>query len=283
MSHPGFGGGPELPPFASHDTPPPKVKSVWPFTLCVLLALPVVFLLAIVLRWTRRMLPEFIAYYGILGVLGVGAILLVVGTIGSIARASANSRQPRAGRTESALPFVLVAVLGPLAIIAMFFLGPFVGVRFGGLFGLAFCVLAIVAMLVTGITVAVKRSRANTARYSPKVGSATAPIGYTSDGQPIYPIVGYTPDGNPVTADRAIGYQPRPTGTNAMAIIALIVAFVVPVLAIIFGHIARSQIRRTGEDGAGLALAGLIIGYLSVGATIAILAVFFGLAANGYR
>lgn len=31
--------------------------------------------------------------------------------------------------------------------------------------------------------------------------------------------------------------------------------------AIVFGHMARGQIRRTGEQGAGLALAGLVLGW----------------------
>ena len=34
--------------------------------------------------------------------------------------------------------------------------------------------------------------------------------------------------------------------------------------AIVFGHMARSQIRRTGEQGAGLALAGLTLGWATV-------------------
>jgi Domain of unknown function (DUF1707)/Domain of unknown function (DUF4190) len=34
--------------------------------------------------------------------------------------------------------------------------------------------------------------------------------------------------------------------------------------AIVFGHMARSQIRRTGEQGAGLALAGLMLGWAAV-------------------
>jgi hypothetical protein len=34
--------------------------------------------------------------------------------------------------------------------------------------------------------------------------------------------------------------------------------------AIVLGHIARSQIRRTGEQGAGLALTGLILGWGAV-------------------
>jgi hypothetical protein len=36
-------------------------------------------------------------------------------------------------------------------------------------------------------------------------------------------------------------------------------------VAVITGHVARSQIKRTGEAGEGLALAGLIAGYVSIG------------------
>jgi large-conductance mechanosensitive channel len=50
--------------------------------------------------------------------------------------------------------------------------------------------------------------------------------------------------------------------TNVLAIISLIAAFVMPVAAIVTGHIAMSQIRRTGEQGEGLAKAGLILGYV---------------------
>jgi hypothetical protein len=34
--------------------------------------------------------------------------------------------------------------------------------------------------------------------------------------------------------------------------------------AVVLGHVARRQIRRTGEDGAGLALAGLLLGWAGV-------------------
>src|SRR6266852_913186 len=37
------------------------------------------------------------------------------------------------------------------------------------------------------------------------------------------------------------------------------------IIAVITGHVARSQIKRTGEAGEGLALAGLIAGYVSIG------------------
>jgi hypothetical protein len=60
-------------------------------------------------------------------------------------------------------------------------------------------------------------------------------------------------------------YPYGPRGTNTMAILALVFAFVFAPLAILFGHIGRKQIRETGEDGDGLALAGLIMGYIFTG------------------
>jgi peptidyl-prolyl cis-trans isomerase B (cyclophilin B) len=50
--------------------------------------------------------------------------------------------------------------------------------------------------------------------------------------------------------------------TNVLAIIALILGIVVPPGGIICGHIALSQIKKTRENGRGLALAGTIIGYV---------------------
>jgi hypothetical protein len=54
------------------------------------------------------------------------------------------------------------------------------------------------------------------------------------------------------------------TRTNTLAAIALVLGFVFPLLAIPVGHVARSQILRTGERGDGLALAGLVLGYLGL-------------------
>lgn len=50
--------------------------------------------------------------------------------------------------------------------------------------------------------------------------------------------------------------------TNVLAIIALVAAFVVPLAGIIVGHIALGQIKKTGEAGHGLALAGTVLGYV---------------------
>jgi uncharacterized membrane protein len=63
----------------------------------------------------------------------------------------------------------------------------------------------------------------------------------------------------------------RPRGTNGLAIASLacgISQFMLGPLptipAIVLGHMARHQIKRTGEDGAGLALAGLMLGWAAV-------------------
>lgn len=79
------------------------------------------------------------------------------------------------------------------------------------------------------------------------------------------PYGGYPPPYDPY------GY-PRPRPTNGMAIASLICAFVFAPLGIIFGHISLSQIKRTGEEGHGLAVAGLVISYLiTIGSIIAML------------
>jgi Domain of unknown function (DUF1707)/Domain of unknown function (DUF4190) len=50
--------------------------------------------------------------------------------------------------------------------------------------------------------------------------------------------------------------------------------------AIILGHVARSQIKRTGEQGAGLALAGLILGWAVVILAVIVIAVGLAIAAG---
>jgi len=92
---------------------------------------------------------------------------------------------------------------------------------------------------------------------------------------PGYPATGYPPGGHPGGYDSGYssggygppgypGYPPQGYGvappTNAMAIVSLVFAFVFPPLGIVFGVIARRQTKQTGEQGEGIALAGLIIG-----------------------
>jgi hypothetical protein len=64
----------------------------------------------------------------------------------------------------------------------------------------------------------------------------------------------------------SIGYA-RPT-MNAMAALAMVFAFVFFPLGIVFGHVAKRQIVRTGETGSGLATAALVIAYLFLVSTV---------------
>ncbi len=45
-------------------------------------------------------------------------------------------------------------------------------------------------------------------------------------------------------------------------------------IAVITGHVARSQIKRSGEAGGNLALVGLIVGYVAIGLTFLFIAVY---------
>ena len=83
--------------------------------------------------------------------------------------------------------------------------------------------------------------------------------------------VPYRPGTHPSVAPR----------TNQMAVASLVCGvgqvffwFLAGVPAIVFGHVARRQIRQTGEAGSGMATAGLVMGYVGVlGPIIAVLAV----------
>ena len=94
------------------------------------------------------------------------------------------------------------------------------------------------------------------------------PYGQQPSGQPGY---GPPPYGQPAYGQQMPGYGP-PVGyamppqfgrpTNTMAILALVMAFVFAPAGLVLGILARKQIARTGEDGDGLALAGIIVGGL---------------------
>jgi uncharacterized membrane protein YqhA len=70
--------------------------------------------------------------------------------------------------------------------------------------------------------------------------------------------------------------------TNTLAIVSLISGivswFAVPVIggivAVITGHMAKSQIRRTGEQGNTFATVGLVLGYVHLAAVVLIGGIF---------
>ena len=78
-----------------------------------------------------------------------------------------------------------------------------------------------------------------------------------------------------------------PAETNGLAIASLACGLaqfafgpLATIPAIALGHMARSQIRRTGEQGAGLALAGLVLGWGAVILGIVLIAVGLAMAAG---
>ena len=89
-----------------------------------------------------------------------------------------------------------------------------------------------------------------------------APTGYFPSGpRGPFPTPGYVPGGYPTSLPEA--------STNGLAIASLVLAIIPSfgigsILAIIFGFMARSQIARSHgrQKGAGLALAGIIVGFL---------------------
>jgi hypothetical protein len=65
--------------------------------------------------------------------------------------------------------------------------------------------------------------------------------------------------------------QPYPVaapGTNVMAILSLVFAFVFAPAGIVLGHIAKRQLKTSGENGDGLATAGLVVSYIFTGLSV---------------
>lgn len=69
--------------------------------------------------------------------------------------------------------------------------------------------------------------------------------------------------------------QPQPIyvvlpPTNRFAVASLVLGImwlcmIGSILAVIFGHVARNQVKRSGERGDGIAFAGLLLGYIGGG------------------
>ncbi|MQY05336.1 DUF4190 domain-containing protein [Actinomadura macrotermitis] len=105
----------------------------------------------------------------------------------------------------------------------------------------------------------------------PPYGSSD-PYGYNNPSDPY----GYGQQ-PPVQHHYYGGGVPTPVSNNGMATASMIIGIinvvltlftcgffgVLGVLGIIFGHIAQSQIKRTGEGGSGMAMAGLVMGYIT--------------------
>ncbi|MRG61277.1 DUF4190 domain-containing protein [Agromyces sp. CFH 90414] len=104
---------------------------------------------------------------------------------------------------------------------------------------------------------------------APPVSEPAAPAyGSAAPAAPAYGAPGYGAPGYGAPAYGAAA----PAKTNTLAIVSLIasiagiviVYFIGSVVGVICGHIAINQIKKTGEQGRGMAIAGLIVGYVGI-------------------
>jgi Domain of unknown function (DUF4190) len=63
---------------------------------------------------------------------------------------------------------------------------------------------------------------------------------------------------------------PPPQRTNGLAVASLVLGilwiyWIGSILALVFGYIARNQIRERGDSGDGMAIAGIVLGWVGVG------------------
>jgi hypothetical protein len=90
------------------------------------------------------------------------------------------------------------------------------------------------------------------------------------------PQYGQPPYGQPPQYNYQGYGQPQSRATNGMAIASMVLGilwlyWVGSILALIFGYIARSQIRQRNEGGNGMAIAGIVLGWIGVGTLILVI------------
>ncbi|WP_350349190.1 DUF4190 domain-containing protein [Agromyces sp. G08B096] len=106
---------------------------------------------------------------------------------------------------------------------------------------------------------------------------------YGAPAQPSAPAYG----AQPAYGAPAYGSGAPATKTNTLAIVSLIasiagivvVYFIGSVVGVICGHISLNQIKKTGEQGRGMAIAGLIVGYVGIALSIIAAIVLISLSA----
>lgn len=120
---------------------------------------------------------------------------------------------------------------------------------------------------------------------SPEVPEPT-PVTPAAAAEPVTPPADVPPAAPYATPYAQQPYAPGPK-TNVLAIISLVLSIIgISIGGVITGHIALSQIKKRAEGGRGLAIAGLIIGYLGCLGWIILWIVWIGLfalsASGGY-
>ncbi|HET8779503.1 MAG TPA: DUF4190 domain-containing protein [Agromyces sp.] len=101
------------------------------------------------------------------------------------------------------------------------------------------------------------------------------------------PAPAYGEPAAPAYGQPAAYGQPSGAKTNTLAIISLVASIagivilwgIGSVVGVICGHISLSQIKKTGEQGRGMAVAGLIVGYVGIALAIIAVIIFFAIFA----
>ncbi|NGO66926.1 DUF1707 and DUF4190 domain-containing protein [Streptomyces boncukensis] len=89
------------------------------------------------------------------------------------------------------------------------------------------------------------------------------------------------PQPQPVAPRTFLPAKPMPK-TNGTAIGALVCGILTPMYgltaipAVILGHKAKAEIRKNGEEGEGLATAGLVLGWMAIGVAVMIMLIVIG-------
>lgn len=126
--------------------------------------------------------------------------------------------------------------------------------------------------------------------YGPPGQPGQPPYGYPPQGYPQqqapayppppqqpYPQQGYYPQGYPPPGYPPPGYYPVvQRATNGLAVASLVLGilwlyWLGSVLALIFGYVARKQIRERNQSGEGLATAGIVLGWIGVGTLVLVI------------
>lgn len=127
---------------------------------------------------------------------------------------------------------------------------------------------------------------------APDLGYAASPYPTPPTQYPASPVApgpegGYGGYGVPPVMGGYPGY-PQAARTNGMAIASMVVSivslallgcyglggFVIGPVGAVLGHVARRKIRETNEQGAGMALAGVIMGWIATGLGVIVVALF---------
>lgn len=117
--------------------------------------------------------------------------------------------------------------------------------------------------------------------YGQQPGYGQPPYGQPPYGQQPYAGPGYGAPPQygapqPYGYGAPYGFGAPSSRTNGMAIASLVLGilwiyWIGSVLALIFGYIARNQIKERGEQGKGMATAGIVLGWIGIGTLVLVI------------